>query len=365
MPKISIILPCYNAGEYLHRSIPSCLNQTLTDIEILCVNDGSTDNTAEILQEYADKDNRIKIITQKNQGTLVARKRGMEQATGEYCMFLDQDDFYELYACQELYQLIEKHKVDMVDFGVNMIQNNSTTSFHILPLFFYKKCNSLDTLEKIVDAKLTFRLVLWIRIFSHRLYKKVASYIPEIYMTRNEDTLIVLLCFYFAKTYYSTKKVYYNYYTDTGFCKEYSCSQFQKAMSTIQTFHSYFMEFVEKQKTPLIFKKSLTKVIYQLEKDCITIWDILCPPERKEEGFCLILNTISKEAIVDKGIENYRKIQNQEAIIQNQKAQLQFFTSLFKNLTKTLRFPFSFLSRAYSFILQKIYPFSSSTNKKS
>ncbi|HON45725.1 MAG TPA: glycosyltransferase [Planctomycetota bacterium] len=66
MPKISIIMPCYNTGEYLHRSLPSCLNQTLQDIEILCVNDGSTDNTAEILQEYASKDSRIKIITQEN-----------------------------------------------------------------------------------------------------------------------------------------------------------------------------------------------------------------------------------------------------------------------------------------------------------
>ena len=110
MPKISIILPCYNAGEYLHRSIPNCLHQTLKDIEIICVNDGSTDNTAEILQEYANKDNRIKIITQENQGKLVARKRGIEHASGEYCMFLDQDDFYELCACQELYQWIEQQR---------------------------------------------------------------------------------------------------------------------------------------------------------------------------------------------------------------------------------------------------------------
>ncbi|HON46008.1 MAG: glycosyltransferase family 2 protein [Planctomycetes bacterium] len=368
MPKISIILPCYNAGEYLHRSIPSCLNQTLKDIEIICINDGSTDNTTEILQEYANKDNRIKIITQKNQGTLVSRKRGMEHAIGEYCMFLDQDDSYELQACQELYQWIEEQKVDMVDCRYNIIEQDNTVHNWPLSSLSYQKLNSLEALEKIVDHRSNFHsaVFIWKKILSSYLYKKVASHIPEKYMTSHEDIFIVSLCFYFARTFYAIDNIYYNHYEGIGFFKGHCFSQFQKAMSSIQTFHSYFMEFVEKQKPPLSFKKSLKKIIYaMIDIEGINIWNQLCPPERKEEGFLLMWNILSKEAIVGRWLENYTFIQNQKRLIQIQQKQLQFFTSLFQNLIKALRFPFDFLSGVYSFVVQKIYKFPNFINKES
>ncbi|HRU52095.1 MAG TPA: glycosyltransferase family 2 protein [Planctomycetota bacterium] len=362
MPKISIIMPCYNAGEYLHRSMPSCLNQTLTDIEIICVNDGSTDNTAEILQEYASKDNRIKIITQKNQGTLVSRKRGMEYASGEYCMFLDQDDFYELYACQELYQWIEQQKVDMVDCRFKIIEQNNTVYNCPLSSLSHQKLNSLDALEKIMGyaSNYLFATYIWKKILSFTLYKKVASHIPEKYMTSHEDIFMVFLCFYFAKTYYTVDNIYYNHYKDIGFFKEYSFSQFQKAISAIHIFHSYFIEFVEKQKPPLSFEKSLTKIIHIIEENGLNIWNKICPPERKEEGFLLICNTLSKEAIVNRWLENHRFIQNQKILIQKQQKLLQFYTNLptNPNLTKALRSfhsHFPFLFRVYSFVVRRTY----------
>ncbi|MBP7020368.1 MAG: glycosyltransferase family 2 protein [Planctomycetes bacterium] len=390
MPKISIIVPCYNTREYLHRSLPSCLNQTFKDIEIICVNDGSTDNTAEILQKYADKDNRIKIITQENQGTLMARKRGMEHASGEYCMFLDPDDFYELHACQELYQCIEEQKVDIVDYRFNIIKQDNTMHNYPLSPLSYKKINSLEALEKIMENRSNFHSVIyiWKKILSFTLYKKVMSHIPEIYMTLHEDVLMVFLCFYFAKTYYTVDNIYYNYYKNIGFCKEYSFPQFQKAISATQIFHSYFTEFVEKQKPPLIFTESLTKIIYEINKNCFTMWDVVCPPERKEEGFSLILDTVSKNNITENYMLQYQRIQNQEKfmqdkdkLIQNQKkliqnkdniiqnkdkliknkeADLRFYTSLPTNplLTQALRSfhsHFPFLFRIYSFVVRRTY----------
>jgi glycosyltransferase involved in cell wall biosynthesis len=171
MPKISIIMPCYNTGEYLHRSLPSCLNQTLQDIEILCVNDGSTDNTAEILQEYASKDSRIKIITQKNQGTLLARKRGIENANGEYCMFLDPDDSYELHACNELYSIIKEQDVDILEFNTIIIEKNNTKTTCSSVPYKHQKLHALDALEKIFEDQKYFRPWIWIKFFQQVFVK--------------------------------------------------------------------------------------------------------------------------------------------------------------------------------------------------
>ena len=95
MPKVSVIIPIYNAAEFLGECLDSVLAQTLTDIEVICVNDGSPDNSLEILREYEKKDSRIKIIDQKNQGAGAARNHGMSVARGEYLSFLDSDDFFD------------------------------------------------------------------------------------------------------------------------------------------------------------------------------------------------------------------------------------------------------------------------------
>lgn len=100
MPKISVIIPVYNVEKYLAECLTSVVNQTFKDIEIICVNDGSTDNSPKILEEFAQKDSRIKIINQENQGLSAARNTGLDVATGEYVSFIDSDDFVrtDLYA---------------------------------------------------------------------------------------------------------------------------------------------------------------------------------------------------------------------------------------------------------------------------
>lgn len=100
MPKISVIIPVYNVEKYLTECLTSVVNQTFKDIEIICVNDGSTDNSPKILEAFAQKDSRIKIINQENQGLSAARNTGLDVATGEYVSFIDSDDFVrtDLYA---------------------------------------------------------------------------------------------------------------------------------------------------------------------------------------------------------------------------------------------------------------------------
>ncbi len=103
MPKVSVIIPVYNVEKYLSKCLDSVINQTLKDIEIICIDDGSTDNSLSILEEYAKKDKRIKIIKQKNLGAGAARNKGLEVAKGDYLSFLDSDDFFELDMLEKLY----------------------------------------------------------------------------------------------------------------------------------------------------------------------------------------------------------------------------------------------------------------------
>ena len=125
-PKISVIIPVYNTETYLLECLDSIVNQTLKDIEIICVNDGSTDNSLSILKEYASKDNRIKIIDKENEGQGYSRKVGLDNSTGKYILFCDSDDYYsELTAFEELYNYIEKVEVDVVIFSCILKQRYS------------------------------------------------------------------------------------------------------------------------------------------------------------------------------------------------------------------------------------------------
>ena len=104
MAKISVIIPVYNTEKYLRRCLDSVCNQTLSDIEIICINDCSTDNSLEILREYSAKDERVKVIDfKKNKGAAVARNIGIDEAQGECLGFVDSDDFVDLDFSEKLY----------------------------------------------------------------------------------------------------------------------------------------------------------------------------------------------------------------------------------------------------------------------
>ena len=119
MVAVSIIVPVYNTEEYLQKCLDSLTNQTLKNIEIICVNDGSTDNSLKILQDNAIKDDRIKIINQENKKQGAARNAGMQVATGEYIGFVDSDDWVDLDFYEKLYIAAKKHNFDIA-LGTNV-----------------------------------------------------------------------------------------------------------------------------------------------------------------------------------------------------------------------------------------------------
>lgn len=112
-PRVSIIVPIYNVEKYLARCLDSLVNQTFNDIEIIAINDGSTDNSLNILNDYAKRDKRIKVINKKNEGLSNARNTGILQCNGEYVMFVDSDDWIDKNMVAEMYNQIDED-VDLV-----------------------------------------------------------------------------------------------------------------------------------------------------------------------------------------------------------------------------------------------------------
>ncbi|MCF0146438.1 MAG: glycosyltransferase family 2 protein, partial [Eubacterium sp.] len=132
-PKVSVIIPVYNAESYLKQCLDSVVNQTLTDIEVICIDDGSTDASYEICKKYASADSRFQLYQQKNLYAGTARNNGIRHASGDYLIFWDSDDFFELNALEELYKSITKNQADIAvckayrfldEFGKGHIENS-------------------------------------------------------------------------------------------------------------------------------------------------------------------------------------------------------------------------------------------------
>lgn len=122
---ISIIVTAYNIEKYIDTCISSLVNQTEKNIEIICVDDGSTDKTSEKLQRWAERDSRIKYVTHKNKGVGYSRNRGLELANGEYICFIDGDDFVDTTLCEKALKIATKSRSDIVVYDVASFDNGT------------------------------------------------------------------------------------------------------------------------------------------------------------------------------------------------------------------------------------------------
>ena len=117
IPKVSIVVPIYNVEKYLRQCLDSIIHQTLKDIEIICVDDGSTDSSPEIIREYMAKDPRVKVITKPNSGYGNSMNRGFDMAEGEYIGIVESDDYADPEMFETLYRIAKENKLDVVKSG--------------------------------------------------------------------------------------------------------------------------------------------------------------------------------------------------------------------------------------------------------
>ena len=123
--KLTVVMPIYNAYDYLRPALDSVIDQTLREIEIICIDDGSTDPTLSVLKEYQKLDSRVRIVTENNAGVSVARNKGLVRARGEYVIFLDADDFYELTLLERLYNAAKEQDLDITVCGYDMYNDKA------------------------------------------------------------------------------------------------------------------------------------------------------------------------------------------------------------------------------------------------
>ncbi len=173
MAKVSIIVPVFNVERYLARCLDSCINQTFEDVEIICVNDGSTDKSADILEAYANLDSRIKIITKENGGLSSARNSALEVAQGEYILFVDSDDYVSSIAVEKLYDKAQSTNSDVIMFDYFWL-NSDVTKRRVLTIeaFMGKYVNSLfDASNLPVDMYKFIPVPAWTKFYKTSLIK--------------------------------------------------------------------------------------------------------------------------------------------------------------------------------------------------
>ena len=208
MPKVSIVIPTHNAEKTLADCLDSALSQTLRDIEVICINDGSTDRTLEIIMAFMRRDSRVHGLSFNYcKRTVFARKMGIESATGDYIMFLDQDDLLLPSACESAVRLITEKNVDILQFGVRLETTLEMTQKEKDAIVGAPR--ELDLKGKdILSASFIRRLFTWIqfdKIYRAALLKKAVASMPDVHLDRAEDMYMAFFYYYFAESFCSVK----------------------------------------------------------------------------------------------------------------------------------------------------------------
>lgn len=199
--KISVIMPIYNAYDYLRPAVESVLDQTVSEIELICVDDGSVDHSLDILKEYQQKDSRIKIITQDNRGPARARNVGLENAVGEFVIFLDADDFFEPVLLEELYACAVEKDLDIAISKYD-IYNSKKAVFQENPgspkLSIFNGGAVTSKNEHPDDILESTTGSAWNKLFRHSFIKEKSLYFLEDVMMF-EDVFFTVIALAFAE----------------------------------------------------------------------------------------------------------------------------------------------------------------------
>ena len=212
--KLSVIVPVYNTEKYISDCLDSIINQNLREIEIICVNDGSTDGSLEILENYASQDERIRIITKKNDGLGAARNTGIEAAQGDYIGFVDSDDFVDSNMFRLLVEAAENTDADVAIGNVYLYYEDSKKTVPYRDQKFYQMLNSMGVFRAKDVPEIVENIGVWDRIYRRQFIEKYKLRNPEhvIY----EDALFSFQTNVLAERMVECSKAAYFYRKNTG-----------------------------------------------------------------------------------------------------------------------------------------------------
>lgn len=210
MTKVSVIVPVYNVSEYLVKCLESLVNQTLKDIEIICINDGSTDNSYDILVSYAEKYPQIKILNQENKGLSAARNNGMKLAQGEFIGFVDSDDWVGLDFIEKLYLAAKECDADIAAGGIMKVKGNNQK----INIAFAEQKLITDIQDKLEICKIPKYCYVWNKIYKRLKLEENAI---EFFEGANfEDVRFTIRALYYMEKFVTVPDVYYFYLKRKG-----------------------------------------------------------------------------------------------------------------------------------------------------
>lgn len=294
MPKISIVIPAYNVGNYLQECLDSVRNQTFSDIEAIVVNDASPDNVGEVAAQAAAQDARIRVVTNNpNMGTHRTRMAGVENASGEYTFFLDGDDALKPDMCEQLAAEIDKHPVDVLHFGLTVVATNDLLenerqafeTFNNTPT---PDSTGEDIVRDIFDESRGYKVDWRVtqRLYKTSLLKKAFAAMTRDRLGRSQDGYECFVVSTFAQSYHSCKDCRgYIYYYGRGISgtNMINAAKYARYCGHFKADFNAAYEFADAQRSEMLhdcaqgFQRKATEI---LAND----WKVRVPEEEKAEA---------------------------------------------------------------------------------
>ncbi|WP_140487676.1 glycosyltransferase family 2 protein [Flavobacterium sp. GSA192] len=266
---ISIIIPVYNVSAYLRQCLDSVVHQSYSHLEIILVNDGSTDDSLEICEEYQALDSRIKLINQDNKGLSGARNTGIDAATGNYVFFIDSDDWIDLETCQLLVDNVKRTNADVVLFSyVKEFSNHSEEKFILDGDLIFREEESRNIHRRIIglyEEELAHPenadsiVTAWGKLYKTDLIKRNKIYFTDCKLIGTEDMLFNTYCFKYVKAISNMHRCLYHYRKNnqTSLTSVYKSNLFDQW----HTLYSMLKEFLEREQLDLKFQQALNNRI--------------------------------------------------------------------------------------------------------
>lgn len=285
MPKVSVIVPVYKTEKFLKKCLDSIISQTLKDIEIICVNDGSPDNSLEILNLYAAKDKRITVINQTNSGLSCCRNNGMKVATGEFISFVDSDDWINKDYLEKLYNAAEKNNADIAVCGIKRTHGWNWRYY----LKIAKEEVTENTNRKFEICDVPSRSYVWNKIYRrNKLNQYNLQFVPNRCF---EDLIFTPQALFYLGKLVSVPNVYYNYRIN---CNSIVKTKSQKHIDDYHFLLSEMLKFVKAHNINISHFYKKTKKY----KFCgITYLKVACSKHMRTYNFLKFINVIKTKPL--------------------------------------------------------------------
>lgn len=309
-PKVSVIVPTYNVELYIEKCLDTIINQTLEDIEIIVINDGSTDRTEQIVNKFAKKDNRVKLVNQINCGVSSARNNGLNLAKGDYIVFIDPDDYIDKDMLKKMYLMAQEFKCEVIQCnytinnqGVYKEVNHNIKENKLLQDYEIVKYIKMG----LIDGSLT--TYVWDKMYKRSfLQQNNLKFREDLSMFEDWHFIMDTVC-YLNKFVLISENLYYYRIVKNSLCRHY-ISNYEELLIDLQLRKINYIENWNLDKEP--YK---SKYIISLYDDIIKLINYILDENHKLNKNTQIIkfNTIIESSLID----NYFNKKNDNLYISN------------------------------------------------